>query len=74
MCEYERNIAEFDQKSKYNKFHHNDEHELGEFDRKFENIIFSVKFTMLTFVQRCQLFGNVHRFWSYSFGHLDLIK
>ena len=22
----------------------------------------------------CQLFGHLHRFWSYSFGHLDSVK
>ena len=37
-CEYDRNIAEFDWKLKYNKYHHNDEHEPGEFDQKLENI------------------------------------
>ena len=25
-------------------------------------------------VRCCQFFGHVHRFWSYSFSHLDSIK
>ena len=25
-------------------------------------------------VRRCELFGQVHQFWSYSFGHLDSVK
>ena len=25
-------------------------------------------------IHRCQLFGHVHRFWSYSFRHLDSVK
>ena len=25
-------------------------------------------------IRRCQFFGHVHRFRSYSFGHLDLVK
>ena len=24
-------------------------------------------------VCQCQFFGHVHKFWSYSFGHLDLV-
>ena len=26
------------------------------------------------YFHNCQFFGHVHRLWSYSFGHLDLVK
>ena len=37
-------------------------------------IFFSVMFTLLIFVGvNILYFGHVHKFWSYSFGHLNLV-
>ena len=47
---------------------------MDEFDQKWLFLScfrFSVIFA---YVRRCQFFSQVHWFWSYSFGHLDLVK
>ena len=63
MSEYDRNIAEFDKK-KYSTIH----------VCRCGNIYYIFGQVHHVNVHRCQLFGHVHRFWSYSFGHLDSIK
>ena len=39
---------------------------------RFVTVVIFIKISVHNVnVRRCQFFGHVHRFWSYSFGHLD---
>ena len=45
-----------------------------EFDRKILRATNLKVGTIFIIVRRCQFFVHVHRFWPYSFGHLDSVK